>query len=202
MSFVNVAMKTQDILICVLLMAIFIFAEEEKEIVMKFLSAKCQAFDPTWVKITQCRVKPLNRNLSVFNLVIELTKDLGEPMDVTIDIFRKDVTRFSQFWPTVRYEYCSGRRNGFGKFTTFILDAFRKSVPQMFQLCPYKAGLLDWRNITMDNSRKYPMSQLIASNIFRLKLKVFQLKNIETFLIDLQIDVKSGLDWSRWGANG
>lgn len=202
LPFVNIAMKTQVIFICVLTKVIFIFAEEEKEMVMKFLSAKCQSFDPAWVKITLCRVKPYSRNLSALNLVVELTKDLSEPMDVTIDIFRKDVTRFSQFWPTVRYEYCSGRRNGFGKFATFILDAFRKSVPQMFQLCPYNAGIHAWRNITMDNNRKYPLSQWIASNVFRLKLKVFQFKNVEKFLIDLQIDAKSELDWSRWGANG
>lgn len=87
--------------------------------------------------------------------------------------------------------------------STFLLDAFREFVPHLIQKCPYKkAGILDYRNITMNNSRKYPLSQMVPSDVFRIKLKVGQSKIVK-FLTDLQIDIKSDLDWSRWwGANG
>lgn len=191
-------MNIQPVFTFFLTLAICIYAEEPSEIIVKFLSVKCQVFDPTWLKFNSCRVKSYSRNFTVLNLIIDLSKDLSEPLDVTIDILRKDSTKFSQIWPTIRSEYCSGFRNGFSGYTAFIVDTFRDSVPQLFQKCPFKSTL-DYRNITVNNSRKYPMSQMVPSDVFRIKLKVHQSK-IERFLIDLQIDIKSKLDWSRWGA--
>lgn len=89
----------------------------------------------------------------------------------------------------------------FGQMIFFIIGFFRDSVPQLFQKCPFKVGLLDLRNITVDNTKEYPMSQWIPSGIFKLKFLISH-KKTSLIQLEMQIDLHSALDWDRWGANG
>lgn len=56
-------------------------------------------------------------------------------------------------------------------------------------------------NITVDNSKRYPLSQWIQEGIYKLKIVILQKKK-EILQVDVQVDLKSGLDWSRWGVQG
>lgn len=180
-----------------------IVAEEEKSIQIKFLSAKCQSFDQSWVKVLTCRVKPLSRNSTILNIEVDLLKQIGEPIYITLDISIRSSTRFTPVWPTTRFEFCSAMRNEgmFGKMIFFIIGFFRDSVPQLFQKCPFKVGYLDLRNITVDNSKKYPLDQWIPRGTYKLKILLTQDKT-NIFSLDLQVELKSGLDWSQWGTIG
>lgn len=175
---------------------------EEKSINVKFLSAKCQSLDQSWVKVLTCRVKSLSRNTTVLNIEVDLFRQVGEPILIALDISMRSTTRFTPIWPTTKFEFCSAMRNEgmFGKMIFFIIGFFRDSVPQLFQKCPFKVGYLDLRNITVDNSKKYPLDQWIPAGIYKLKMLLTQGKT-NLFSLEIQVDLKSGLDWSQWGTN-
>lgn len=172
---------------------------EEKSMQIKLLSAKCHSFDQSRVKISLCRVKSLSRNLSVLNIEVDLPMPVEEPIFIATDLYVKSSTRFNPTWPTIRYEFCSAMRNEglMGKMLHYIHGFFRDSVPQLFQKCPFKAGHLDLRNITVDNSRKFPLEQMLASNTFKIQILLTQ-GNQDIFKLDLQFDLKSKYEWNKW----
>lgn len=179
-------------------------ADESKLNSVKFLSAKCNVLEKTWIKMKTCRVKSLSRNLTVLNIEANLLKQLNEPIFITSGIYLKSSARvFNSVWPKTRYEFCSAMRNEglFGQMIFFIIGFFRDSVPQLFQKCPYRPGYFDFRNITVDNSKRYPLDKWIPEGTYKLKTKISHDK-VDIFELELQSFIKSGLDWSKWGNQG
>lgn len=181
----------------------FTNAQQHSTLSAKFLSARCQSFDPTWLNVVMCRVKSYSRNSTVLNLVLNLVKKIEEPNDVTMELFIKSVTSFSPFWPATKFEFCSSMRNEglMGKWVFFLVGFYRDSVPHLFRQCPFEVGILDLQNLTVDNNKQYPMSQWIPQATYKMRVSIAQKKK-KVFQLDLQFDLKSSLDWSRWGPNG
>jgi hypothetical protein len=160
---------------------------------MKFKSVKCKNLDPSYSKINKCYVKPISRNVSTLNLDVEILKVMRAPIFVESQLFLRYNTISRSIYPKITFDFCAVMR-GDGiveKFTLFMINFFRNSVPQLFHKCPF-SGRMNLPNITL-SVKSLPIDRLLPSGMYKAVIGTIH-NNTKTFQMEVQVEIASKLD--------
>jgi hypothetical protein len=105
----------------------FEIIQSQEWINMKFKSAKCKVFDPSYGAVTKCYVKALSRNISTLNIVANITKVTKAPIFIECKAHYRFNTITRQIYPTTTFDFCAVMRgDGLVEKLTILVISFFK----------------------------------------------------------------------------
>jgi hypothetical protein len=117
---------------------------------------RCKSFDPKTARVEFCSINQ-TKTLNTFNVGFTLFKTLNKPIYLQYVVARKTQQNYFQdYFRTELIEICSVFEGAStNPFFKGILDNVGKSAPNLIHPCPFKAGLVDGSNLTVERRKTF-----------------------------------------------
>ncbi|KAH8371303.1 hypothetical protein KR093_006836, partial [Drosophila rubida] len=132
---------------------------------VKFTNVNCLSHNETWVHVYECRLKAVNRNLTIFN-VNELLKYPANDITLDMQLFKR-ANGYKPWLIKTVVDVCRALRKAYNPYARLVYSLF-KDFSNINHSCPYYPGPIIVKGFYV-NPAQFPLPLPTGEYLIALK---------------------------------